>query len=190
MDEAYLVDEVMNVGQATGANGGVDGTVDTGEVVDVDQASKPDQSSERGSATVLILSVVTAAGLLIVALLAVSQVIVVRHRAGAIADLAALAAAGGWSEAGACARAERVARENSGRLVGCRVLGDGSVAVDAGLSDTSGLVGRIIGSARAGPAQLGPPGLGPPGLSTVGLGAARAGPASQDRLPFGRPDAP
>lgn len=122
---------------------------------DADEAAALGEA-DRGSATVVIVSVVAVAGLLIAMLLGLSQVIVARHRAGAIADLAALAAAGGWSEVGACERAGRVATENSGRLVGCRVLGDGSVRVDARVSDVPGLLGRITGSARAGPGLPGP----------------------------------
>ena len=129
---------------------------------------------ERGSATVLMLAVAGLAGFLIMVTLVTAGAIVARHRAGAIADLAALAAAGapgpgsgalsldggafgpdgGAFDPDACARARRVAAANAGRLTGCRFPGDGSVVVDVELP-VRGLPVPARGSARAGPGPAG-----------------------------------
>lgn len=88
------------------------------------------------------------------AVLALGQAVVARHRAAGGADLAALAAADHWSrgEAAACARAERVARAHSVRLVRCAVTGQ--------VSDVTAASGRgpfaAQVRARAGPAVEGP----------------------------------
>lgn len=82
--------------------------------------------------------------------LALGQAVVARHRAAGGADLAALAAADHWAEggAGACARAERVARAQGTRLVRCAVAGETSdVTAAAGLGPFAAEV-----RARAGPA--------------------------------------
>ncbi len=85
--------------------------------------------------------------------LAMGQVVVIRHRAAGGADLAALAAADHWWDGGtaACARADRVARAQGTRLVRCVIVGE--------TSDVTAASGRGLFSAevraRAGPA--GPP---------------------------------
>jgi secretion/DNA translocation related TadE-like protein len=128
---------------------------------------------ERGSGTVLMVVVMTLAGFLITVTLVLASAIVARHRAGAVADLSALAAASGPPGPQACARARRVATANAGRLLRCRILGDGSVLVDVELAGGSGsrgsggrggggpgglsgvagaLIGTARGSARAGQA--------------------------------------
>jgi secretion/DNA translocation related TadE-like protein len=107
---------------------------------------------QRGSGTVLMVVVVAMAGFLITVTLLLGSAIVARHRAGAIADLAALAAAGVPPGPQACERALRVVDRNAGRLTGCRILGDGSVLVKVEL-EVGGRPGPAQGSARAGPAQ-------------------------------------
>lgn len=83
--------------------------------------------------------------------LAMGQAIVARHRAAGGADLAALAAADHWADGGtaACARADRVARAQSARLVRCVLVGE--------ISDVTAASGRgpfaAEVRARAGPAE-------------------------------------
>lgn len=87
--------------------------------------------------------------------LALGQAVVARHRAAGGADLAALAAADHWAEGGtgACARAERVAREQGTRLVRCAVVGETSdVTASAGRGPFAAEV-----RSRAGPAGPVPP---------------------------------
>ncbi|MET7602546.1 Rv3654c family TadE-like protein [Streptomyces avermitilis] len=122
---------------------------------------------DRGSASVWVVCAI--AGLCVVfgAVLAMSQAVVTRHRAASAADLAALAAADHWTDAGgkACAMADRVARAQGSRLVRC--------AVDGEISDVTATSGRgpftAEVRARAGPAgpadAVGPPG---PAADTVG----------------------
>jgi secretion/DNA translocation related TadE-like protein len=77
---------------------------------------------ERGSAT--LLGVVLLAVVVLASLVAsvVASAIDVRHRAGAAADLAAVAAAEAWVQGkSACSVADTVVRRNRGRLLGCRV---------------------------------------------------------------------
>ncbi|MEU2582934.1 Rv3654c family TadE-like protein [Streptomyces avermitilis] len=140
---------------------------------------------DRGSASVWVVCAI--AGLCVVfgAVLAMSQAVVTRHRAASVADLAALAAADHWTDAGgeACAMADRVARAQGSRLVRC--------AVDGEISDVTATSGRgpftAEVRARAGPAgpadAVGPPGpagpdaVGPPGPAADTVGPPRpAGP--------------
>ncbi|WP_414496832.1 Rv3654c family TadE-like protein [Streptomyces sp. CRN 30] len=95
------------------------------------------------------------------AVLAVGQAFVVRHRAAAAADLAALAAAGHWAEgtAAGCAVAGRIARAQDTRLLRCVIEGD--------TSDVTAASGRgpftAEARSRAGPAGYAPVGAsGPP----------------------------
>ncbi|CAL9484130.1 Rv3654c family TadE-like protein [Streptomyces radiopugnans] len=112
------------------------------------------RSAERGSATVwaalcgLVLCTVA------VGVLGLGQAVVTRHRAGAAADAAALAAADhalrGAEEA--CAAARRVAAAQGARVVRCRVreeIADLTVRVRAG-PYSAGV------RARAGPAAAAP----------------------------------
>ncbi|WP_374939611.1 Rv3654c family TadE-like protein [Streptomyces sp. UH6] len=69
------------------------------------------------------------------AVLAMSETVVVRHRAAAGADLAALAAAGHWPDGAgtACGLADRVAHAQKALLVRCEVTGEvADVVVTAG----------------------------------------------------------
>jgi secretion/DNA translocation related TadE-like protein len=112
-----------------------------------------DGGAERGSGTVLMVVLVMAAGFLITVTLALAGAIVARHRAGAIADLSALAAASGPPGPGACEQAQQVAAANGGQLRDCRVLGDASVFVKVGLAGSGlSLLGVVEGTARAGQA--------------------------------------
>jgi secretion/DNA translocation related TadE-like protein len=83
---------------------------------------------DRGSATVVVAMTATAMCALFALVLALGQVVVARHRAGAAADLAALAAAdqvvSGQSDA--CRRAVAVAAAQGADVVRCAV--DGEIA--------------------------------------------------------------
>ncbi|MEU6662581.1 Rv3654c family TadE-like protein [Streptomyces sp. NPDC046821] len=114
-------------------------------------------AGDRGSATVWSVMAMTALGLVFGCVLAMGQAVVVRHRAGGAADLAALAAADHWMEGGkvACAHAARVAAAQETRLVRCAVYGEVSdVTAAAGSAPLSTEV-----RARAGPAGPVAPGV-------------------------------
>ncbi|MGC9543580.1 Rv3654c family TadE-like protein [Streptomyces sp. UG1] len=126
--------------------------------------------SDRGSATVWSLGVITVLCVVFGVALALGQAAATRHRAAGGADLAALAAADHWEEGGtaACAWAEQVARAQGVRLVRCVVVGE--------VSDVTAASGRgpfaAEVRARAGPAgpteSVGvpePTGTSPPGPS-------------------------
>ncbi|WP_405895141.1 MULTISPECIES: Rv3654c family TadE-like protein [unclassified Streptomyces] len=107
--------------------------------------------SDRGSATVWAVGAIAVLCAVFGAVLALGQVVVIRHQAEATADLAALAAADHWmkGDEGACATAERVARAQGGRLVLCEVEGEISDVTAA-----SGM-GPLTAESRA---RAGPPG--------------------------------
>ncbi|MFJ5305639.1 Rv3654c family TadE-like protein [Streptomyces sp. NPDC088350] len=111
--------------------------------------------SDRGSATVWSLGAMAVLCVVFGVVLGLGQAVVARHRAAGGADLAALAAADHWAEggAGACARAELVARAQGTRLVRCAVVGETSdVTAAAGPGPFAAEV-----RARAGPAGPVPP---------------------------------
>jgi secretion/DNA translocation related TadE-like protein len=109
---------------------------------------------DRGSGTLLMLAVVMFGGFLVLVSAALADAIVARHRAESAADLAALAAAGGFTGTSGCDQARRVAAENASRLEDCRRLPDGSVQVGVELpGDGSHLFAAVHTAARAG---LGP----------------------------------
>lgn len=105
---------------------------------------------DRGSATVWSVGAIAVLCVVFGVVLALGQAVVVRHRAAGAADLAALAAADHWADGGpaACARAGRLARAQSSRLVRCVVVGE--------ISDVTAASGRgpftAEVRARAGPA--------------------------------------
>jgi secretion/DNA translocation related TadE-like protein len=101
---------------------------------------------DRGSASVVCVAVIGCLFLGLLFALRFGEAVVVRHRVGAAADLAALAAAGSVGDPVlACSRARVVVRRMAaGRLVRCEVLG-GDVLVEV-----VGSVGAVV--ARAGPA--------------------------------------
>ncbi|MFC8668584.1 Rv3654c family TadE-like protein [Streptomyces sp. NPDC057199] len=107
------------------------------------------------------------------AVLAMGQAVVIRHRAGGAADLAALAAADRWMDGGmaACAQADRVARAQGTRVVRCAVQGEISdVTVAAGRGPLTAEV-----RARAGPAgPVGPVVPAGPSGSVASAGSARS----------------
>ncbi|WP_309080999.1 Rv3654c family TadE-like protein [Zhihengliuella sp.] len=122
-------------------------------------------SAERGSGTVLMVSVVAAIALAIAAVLVVAHVAVQATRAASAADLAALAAADaarGLASGDPCTVAADVAQRNDAVLVSCARSGSGGSIVDVVTSI------RLVG-------EWAPwPGRGPPGLEATG--ASRAGP--------------
>ncbi|MET7475050.1 Rv3654c family TadE-like protein [Streptomyces sp. NPDC005648] len=105
---------------------------------------------DRGSATVWSLGAIAVLCVVFGVVLALGQAVVVRHRAAGGADLAALAAADHWADgtAAACARADRVARAQSARLVRCVVVGQ--------ISDVTAASGRGPFAAEI-RARAGPP---------------------------------
>ncbi|MEV1052443.1 Rv3654c family TadE-like protein [Streptomyces sp. NPDC049887] len=81
---------------------------------------------ERGSATVWVAMAACAMCAVFAVVLAMGQAVVARHRAGAAADLAALAAADRALEGTgpACAWAAHVARAQGAVVVRCAVAGE------------------------------------------------------------------
>jgi secretion/DNA translocation related TadE-like protein len=113
---------------------------------------------ERGSATVVMLGVITSVLMLTISALFLASAVLASHRARAAADLAALAAAGvlmrGEPAQGACETAAQVAALNHGRVQECIASGASvrlSVAVAAGIKG----VGVATARSRAGPARAG-----------------------------------
>jgi secretion/DNA translocation related TadE-like protein len=110
--------------------------------------------SDRGSATVWSVGAIAVLCLVFGIVLALGQAVAARHRAGAGADLAALAAADHWSLGGAaaCAHADRIARAQGTRLVRCVLTGQVS---DVTAASGRGPFGAEV-RARAGPAEADP----------------------------------
>ncbi|MFA3843134.1 Rv3654c family TadE-like protein [Streptomyces aureus] len=114
-------------------------------------------AGDRGSATVWAVMAMAARGLGFGCVLTVGRAVVVRHRAGGAADLAALAVADHWmgGREEACAHAARVAVAQDARLVRCAVYGE--------VSDVTGAAGSAPLTtevrARAGPAGPVTPGV-------------------------------
>lgn len=111
-------------------------------------------SNDRGSASVYVLTAAAVVLLAGLAAAAVGSAVVARHRAGAAADLGALAAAASaqTDRGRACNDAERVVRANGARLAACQILG-ADVIVTAGVSPT--MLGTVWGEARVA-ARAGP----------------------------------
>ncbi|MFE9682651.1 Rv3654c family TadE-like protein [Streptomyces sp. NPDC006285] len=117
----------------------------------------PQAAPDRGSATIWTVGALAVLCVVFGAVLVMGQAVVARHRAGAAADLAALAAADHWMDGGteACGRADQVARAQGTRVVRCAVSGDVSdVTVAAGRGPLTAEV-----RSRAGPAGPVAPGL-------------------------------
>jgi secretion/DNA translocation related TadE-like protein len=115
---------------------------------------------ERGSATVWVLALAGVLAAVGVAVVLVAVALVARHRAGAAADLAALAAAGHavTGDPAVCAAAAEVARRNGARLSSC-APGDGAtVSVTVTVPVRLGRLGLFTatGRARAGPVAAAP----------------------------------
>ncbi|WP_455359973.1 Rv3654c family TadE-like protein [Streptomyces sp. SYSU K21746] len=131
--------------------------------------------ADRGSATVWAAVVSCALCVVFAAVMAMGQAVVARHRSGAAADLAALAAADHWIEGqeGACGKAARVARAQGSRLLRCHVQGE--------ISDVTAVAGfgPFTSAARS---RAGPPGAaGPPGPEAAPSGAVPPGAAGPGR---------
>ncbi|MFE4370965.1 Rv3654c family TadE-like protein [Streptomyces sp. NPDC056835] len=119
-------------------------------------------AGERGSATVWVAVAATALCAVFALVLAMGQAVVVRHRAGAAADLAALAAADHvlLGSADACRRADEVAAAQGAEVVRCVVSG--------GIADVTArvAVGPYAPTVRA---RAGPPLPVPPPGALSGL---------------------
>lgn len=115
--------------------------------------------SDRGSASLLVLSLAGVLALVAMLAVGVGAVAVARHRAAAAADLAALAGADrSLQGAGpACAAATRAARRVAAALTACRLDGD-VVEVVATVRPPGplGALGSARAVARAGPTAARP----------------------------------
>ncbi|GAA2484025.1 hypothetical protein GCM10010406_20370 [Streptomyces thermolineatus] len=112
---------------------------------------------DRGSATVWATGAAAAVCVLLAGMLALGQAVGVRHRAGAAADLAALAAADSAleGERKACGRALRAAAANGARLARCTVRGEVSdVTVHVRAAGLLGVLPPAEVRSRAGPADV------------------------------------
>ncbi|MFI0238182.1 Rv3654c family TadE-like protein [Streptomyces sp. NPDC016845] len=120
------------------------------DVRSVRRARRGRARSDRGSATVWVAMALAAIGIVFGGLLTMSRAVEARHRAGAAADLAALAAADHWMEGGpvACALAKKVARAQDARVTRCAV--HGQISDVTAMSGTGPLEARA--RSRAGPA--------------------------------------
>lgn len=108
---------------------------------------------ERGSATVLVLTMTVALAFLAVLGVTGSSLLLAHRRAATAADLAALAGAAALQrgEAG-CPAAGRVAEANGGRVVTCHVEGDQVVVRAQHEATLPWHVKRAVSAAaRAGP---------------------------------------
>lgn len=99
---------------------------------------------DRGSAGLMLVWASAAVLMVSAAMVAWGAAVTARHRAGQVADLAALAAAGAqaWGAA-PCSAAARVTARSAAVLQVCRVLADGSVLVVVQAPVTAG--GRVAG---------------------------------------------
>jgi secretion/DNA translocation related TadE-like protein len=111
---------------------------------------------ERGSATVWVLALSGVLAVLGAACLLVGVAAVARHRAGAAADMAALAGAGraAVGDPAACTTAAAVARADGAALDGCDLGAGGVVTVRVRVTVRLGPFGSApaLARARAGPA--------------------------------------
>ena len=118
---------------------------------------------ERGSATVYLVALAAVLAVVAAAAVLVGAAVVGRHRAGAAADLAALAGAGRavLADPAACDAAARVAAANGAVVERCAVGAGAVVEVQVGVPVRLGPLGVLPahGRARAGPVL---PGTGDP----------------------------
>lgn len=120
-------------------------------------------ATDRGSATVLALALMSVVAVAVLVLWALADVVVARQRASVAADLAALAAVPhvGAGRTATCERAADLATRNGTRLVDCRI--DGADVVVAVERDLTGAAARMAAWASAAPpsivvrARAGPP---------------------------------
>ncbi|MEU9794113.1 Rv3654c family TadE-like protein [Streptomyces sparsogenes] len=140
---------------------------------------------DRGSATVWTALTATALCVVFAAVLAAGQIMVARHRAGAAADLAALAAADHGLEGAeaACGLARRVAAAQGTRVVRCALRGavaDLRVAARAG---------PFAPEVRARAAPVDPPGADLTAADRSGADRSGADPPGADPVAAGPPGA-
>lgn len=117
---------------------------------------------ERGSGTILAVTLVMVVGALLVALMLLAQAGVMASRTAAAADLAALAgadAARGLTPGDPCGVAAEVAAHHGVRLASCEVMRGEVVEVSTELSGHY-LYGTATGRSRAGPPPEGNRGAG------------------------------
>ncbi|WP_225433009.1 Rv3654c family TadE-like protein [Bifidobacterium sp. SMB2] len=108
--------------------------------------------SDRGSGTVVGVGLVTAAAVLLSAILAVGNVLYCKSVAQTAADHAAIAAATAHYESSGdpCAKAGGVASSNRARLAECLIAGE-DVVVGASVTTRVPFVGEVTMRAKAGP---------------------------------------
>ena len=108
-------------------------------------------TGERGSATVWVIALSAVLAVVGTAVVLVGVATVARHRAGAAADLAALAAAGraARGEPGPCGLAADVAKANAATLVSCTVDVDAVVDLRVSVPLRLGRLGSWTANARA-----------------------------------------
>jgi secretion/DNA translocation related TadE-like protein len=119
----------------------------------------PAADGERGSATVWTVALAGLLALLGAASVLVGAAVVARHRAGAAADLAALAVAvrAVRGDPAACGAGIAIAAANGADLVGCAVGAGSVVEVEVSVPVRLGPLGLLAaeGRARAGPVPWG-----------------------------------
>ena len=111
------------------------------------------RTRDDGYATVLVLGLMAVLIMIGGVVAAVSSVMVCRHRAEALADVAALAAAQHAREGTlrACGTARRLVVRQGGKLVSCRLDGlDAVVVVGVRPQGRAASLGLALGRARAG----------------------------------------
>ncbi|MEI4272577.1 Rv3654c family TadE-like protein [Klenkia sp. LSe6-5] len=114
---------------------------------------------ERGSATIWTVALAGVLALLGAASVLMGAAVVARHRAGAAADLAALAVAvrAVRGDPAACGTGTSIATVNGAQLVGCSVGAGSVVTVEVSVPVRLGPLGLLAatGRARAGPVPWG-----------------------------------
>lgn len=124
---------------------------------------------DAGSGTVLMVGSVGVLAIVLAGAMLLGAAILASGRARSAADLAALAGAtqtiAGAGGAAACQSTQGVATLNGARLIDCRVSGQ-FIALTVAVRPASGLVGRAVASARAGPGPPGAPSRG--GVRVIG----------------------
>jgi secretion/DNA translocation related TadE-like protein len=124
--------------------------------------SRLGRRSDAGSASVWLVALLTLGGCVLVAALGLGAAVTARHRAGAAADLAALAAAGKllWQPEAACAEAARIAGAQHARMLSCALqtdAGEDAVEVSVEVPMAGSLFPGLPsarGRARAGPVYI------------------------------------
>lgn len=117
------------------------------------------ESHDQGSASIYVLALCAVLAFVAATGVLLGQAVVARHRAGAAAELAALAAADRAldGEGVACAAAGRVAAATGGAMTAC-ALHDGvsEVVTTVPMAGVLSAWGPARGRARAGPADVDP----------------------------------